>query len=184
MPGGETEKEVSAWTVDSLHELMNSKLLGLETVIHNLRSMLQERYQTQTIAIDTAFIRQETAMQTALIAAEKAVQTALASAEKAVEKAEDANAKRFDSVNEFRGQLSDIVSTFPSKVEVDIRFVAMEEKIHGLSAKLEAQISPLAIYVNREQGKTAGIGQAWTVLLGLIGAAATLIAILFALRPR
>ena len=194
MPGGETEKEVSAWTVDSLHEYMNSrfeaieqrfeaKLKGMEAGIEDLKDMLQERYETQTKAIETAFIRQETAMQTALTAAEKAVQTALSSAEKAVDKAEVANEKRFESVNEFRGQLADTIRTFPSKAEVDIRFHSFDDKLRLMTERLEAQLLPMSRYVSREQGKSAGIGQAWVVLLGAIGAAATLIAILFAIRP-
>ncbi len=70
--------------------------------VDTLKVMLDERYATQTKAVDAAFLAQQTAMQTALTAAERAVQTALLSAEKAVTKAEVAADKRFDLLNELR----------------------------------------------------------------------------------
>jgi hypothetical protein len=58
---------------------------------------------------------------------------ALTSSEKAVTKAETATEKRFDAVNEFRGQLKDQASTLISRVEVDARFVAQNEKLESIS---------------------------------------------------
>jgi hypothetical protein len=84
-----------------------------------MREMLNERYATQTKALDAAFLAQQTAMRTAFDAADKAVAAALESAEKAVVKAETAAEKRFESVNEFRAQLTDQAATFISRQEFD-----------------------------------------------------------------
>jgi hypothetical protein len=53
---------------------------------------------------------------------------ALTSSKEAVAKAETATEKRFDSVNEFRGQQKDMMASFASRVEMDARFKAIEEK--------------------------------------------------------
>ncbi len=108
---GETEKHISGWTVDTLHE-------HLQREISDQRTLLDERYATQTKALDAAFA-----------AADKAVQTALLSAEKAVAKAETAAERRFEAVNEFRGQLADQATTFMPRNEADVRLGAMDEKV-------------------------------------------------------
>jgi hypothetical protein len=119
---GETEQQVSGWTVDTLKEYMQAQ-------IDDMRIMLQERYETQTKAIDAAFIAQQTAMQTALTAAERAVQTASTAAEKAVLKAESATEKRFEAVNEFRAQLADQQGTFMSRELAQTQFTYMQDRI-------------------------------------------------------
>jgi hypothetical protein len=98
--------------------------------------MLDERYATQTKALDAAFLAQQTAMRTALEAAEKAVATALTSAEKAVAKAEVAADKRFESVNEFRAQLSDQTRTFPTRNEVNSQTGALRADLDRLIERL------------------------------------------------
>lgn len=115
--------------------VLDARITGLESVIALLQLMLNERYATQTKALDAAFLAQQTAMRTALEAAEKAVQTALVSAEKAVGKAEVAAEKRFESVNEFRAQLNDQAATFPTRPEVEVRFASLTEKVDALAAR-------------------------------------------------
>lgn len=66
-------------------------------------------------------------------AQEKAVSAALAAAKEAVSKAEGAAEKRFESVNEFRNTLKDQQSGLATRLEVDARFKAMEDKIVALS---------------------------------------------------
>ena len=111
---GETESDESGWTTDTLRYYFQQQL-------NDLRQTHQERYETQTKAVDAAFLAQQTAMQTALTAAERAVATALLSAEKAVTKAELAADKRFEAVNEFRQTLSDQTATFMPRTEAETR---------------------------------------------------------------
>jgi hypothetical protein len=128
---GETEENVSGWTVDTLR-------LSLEAQISHMRFMLQERYETQTKAVEAAFRAQETAMAAALTSAEKAVQTALAAAEKAVVKAEIAAEKRFDGANEFRGQMNDMIATLMPRREAEQRIDQLHEKNTTTAVRLES----------------------------------------------
>lgn len=123
--------ERSEWTVDTMKE-------HLLVQISDLRFMLDERYATQSKALDAALVAQQVAMRTALEAAEKAVSTALTSAEKAVSKAEVAAEKRFESVNEFRGQLADQAAQFITRQELDIRIGASSDKIEALTSRIDS----------------------------------------------
>lgn len=136
---GETEKEVSGWTVDTLRA-------HIQFQIEDLRGMLQERYDTQTKAVDAAFK-----------AAEGAVQAALASAEKAVTKAEVAAEKRFEATNEFRGQLSDQAATFLPRAEADVRIAAGDEKFISQSERI-GRIENIVATIQGRMIAYAGIG--------------------------
>jgi hypothetical protein len=135
---GETEINVSGWTVDTLKEL------------------LDERYQAQTRALDAAFAAQQTAMRTALDAAEDAVKAALSSAEKAVAKAEVAAEKRFESVNEFRAQLTDQAATFVNRNEAEIRIGSLAEKLDTETKRNANRIGELELRVNSRLDILAG----------------------------
>lgn len=87
---GETEANVSGWTVDTLHSSML-----------RLLDERDRRYMQR-------FFDAEQAVQAALVASDKLIAAALASAEKAVAKNETATEARFASVNEFRQSLDDV----------------------------------------------------------------------------
>lgn len=160
---GETEDNISGWTVDTLRA-------NVQRQIDDLRVMLDERYQTQTKATDAAFAAQQKAMETAFIAADKAVQTALLSAEKAVTKAEVAAEKRFEATNEFRGQLADQAATFMPRTEAD-----------ATSDRLAEQINELKDRMNRAEGRGLGLNSGWGYLLGALGAASVVVALVLSL---
>lgn len=168
---GETETNISGWTVDTLHseiirilqerdrryvDRAQSMEQALGQRISDLKSMLQERYETQTKAVDAAFLAQQTAMQTALTTAERAVQTALLAAEKAVGKAELASDKRFESVNEFRAQLADQAATFMPRAENETRFALISEKVDTNIARLAALELRLTSRLDVGGGQTVG----------------------------
>lgn len=105
---GETEKNVSGWTTDTLHTHMDTQL-------RDLRSALDERHAAQQLALLTA-----------LTTAEKAVDRAMQAAEKAVNKAEIAADKRFELLNELR----DGVAT---KEQVE----AVDKQIDDLKSRMD-----------------------------------------------
>lgn len=196
---GETDAQVSGWTVDTLHS-------------HVVRVMaeLDLRYQQR-------FDAQQEALAAALLAAEKAVGTALTAAEKAVIKAETAADKRFEAVNEFRAQLADQAATFMPRLESDARFLAIEEKISGIAkmiersegrragdlqgsaeaqatsatqAAIQAQLADLARTAESQRatgaGRAAGITQAQALIASAIGVVlfvVTILATVMALKP-
>jgi hypothetical protein len=136
---GETEKDISGWTTDTLR-------VHLERQLDDMRHLLDERYATQVKALDAAFA-----------AADKAVQAALLSAEKAVTKAEIASEKRFESVNEFRAALSDQTASFLSRTEYDAAHDAVVERITTLTDR-----------VNRSEGSREGVRLSGGVLVSVV----------------
>lgn len=137
---GETEQDVSGWTIDTLRA-------SLRQQIEDLQRLLDERYATQTKALDAAFV-----------AAEKAVATALDSAEKAVAKAETAAERRFEAVNEFRGQLADQAATLMPRIEYEAKHHALEKQVDDLGDR-----------VTRAEGKSTGMGSLYGWLIGAAG---------------
>jgi hypothetical protein len=145
---GETEKDESGWTTDTLNYYLSGR-------IDDLRVLLDERYQTQ-----------QKAMETALTAADKAVQAALAAQEKAITKAETAAEKRFESVNEFRATLADQQSQLLTRGEYDAQHDALVDKVNGLADRL-----------NRSEGQSAGVRLTGGVLVATITAAAAIVGV-------
>lgn len=104
---GETAKQESGWSVDTLKQHYDK---------------LREADQL--------------AIQAALVAQEKAVAAALAATKEAVLKAETASEKRFESVNEFRKTLSDQTNTFLPRPEYVANHKALEDKIQALTDRM------------------------------------------------
>jgi len=104
---GETEQQVSGWTVDTL------------------RSHLLAKFDEKDLRDEQRFQAQQDAIQQALDAAEKAVA-----------KAETATEKRFDSVNEFREQLSDQAVTFMPRKEAQVLIDSQNEKLAVIEARM------------------------------------------------
>lgn len=174
---GETEADVSAWTIDSLRYHLEQIAADLdrryqqrfdaqehavaaafdaqEQVVTLLTKLLDERYATQTKAVDAAFL-----------AAESAVNTALMTAEKAVTKAETAADKRFESVNEFRGQLADQAATLLSRSEADVRIGSLSDKIDTLQGR-----------VDKSEGRSTGISLSAGAMVGALSAAVAIVTI-------
>lgn len=97
---GETEKQVSAWTTDSLKE-------HVEALMNERDRRYEQRFQAQ----------------------EAAVKAAIHSADRANSKAEAAMEKRFDGVNEFRQTLSDQAGQFITRQEVETMFKPLDSKV-------------------------------------------------------
>lgn len=105
---GETEKDISGWTTDTLHQHVMAEIRGLDRFVN-------QRIDAQ---------------------ADKVV-LALTAAERAVTKAETATEKRFEGVNEFRQTLSDQAATFVSRVEYNAMRDAIVEKMQGLIGRVD-----------------------------------------------
>jgi len=157
---GETAISESGWTVDTLKA-------DVQHQIDDMRRLLDERYQTQTKAVDAAFA-----------AAERAVQSALLAAEKAVGKAETAAEKRFESVNEFRGQLNDIVTTLISRTEAEARMAAQSEKLTSIDERMSARLRELESRVDLTQGRSTGLDKGWSVFVAVAAGITAVVAVL------
>ena len=148
---GETENQVSGWTVDTLKAYC-------ERVISDNDLRYQQRFESQ-----------EANLVTAITAQEKAVSAALAAAEKAVGKAEVAAEKRFDAVNEFRGQLSDQARDFMPRKEAELQIASLEDKVSLLQQAIDTG-----------GGRAAGLKDGWGYLVGVVSVAALIVTIVVA----
>lgn len=104
---GETEREVSGWTVDTLRS-------HLSTIINERDRRYGERFDAQ----------------------ENAVAAALQAAKEAVNKAETAAEKRFDAVNEFRGQLADQAATFMPREVAETQMAGIRRSTEANTERL------------------------------------------------
>jgi len=166
---GETEKEVSGWTVDTLHA-------HLEQQLTDLRKQLDERHTAQN----------------------SAVQAALSSAEKAVGKAETAAERRFESVNEFRAQLSDQATRFVTRVEAETAHNAILDRLaeqakvvnntvpraewNAGHERLIEQVKEIANRLTGIEGRSRGLAAGWGYLVAGVGLVATIITIIVIFR--
>ncbi len=107
---GETQKDESGWSVDTLKYYVDALLLEHD-------SRYEQRFAAQ----------------------EKAVVAALASAEKATDKAEIAQAQRNSVQNAFREQLANQGATFAAKESVEQRFSSLESKTDQRFTSLESK---------------------------------------------
>lgn len=115
---GETEANVSAWTIDSLK-------LHLEHVIAALDRLIDQRFE----------------------AYEKAISKAEATSEKAIDKAE-ANSERWRaSSNEWRGAMNDREKNFLSQDAYDRAHVALADKMDAAIKALDDKVNVLAARV-------------------------------------
>lgn len=168
---GETEEAPSGWTVDTALYFMGQRHA-------DLRFQLDERYETQTKALDAALVAQKTAMETAFTAADRAVQAALESAKEAVTKAETSSEKRFEAVNEFRGQLADQAATLLGRKEADARFSALTDKLEAEKTSNTERLAVLRSAIDRDGGKDAGSAASQAKVFALIGAVGGIVGIL------
>lgn len=130
-----------------------------EIQFRDLRTMLDERNQTQQLAMQTALVAADKAVQIALEAANKGVQTAMQTQEKATSKAE---------------------------VSADERSRATDQRILDLTKITDKRIQDLTDRVNIGAGASAGSSHAtqstWSyifpAIMVLIGAASVVVLIL------
>jgi Flp pilus assembly protein TadB len=129
---------VAGWNVETL-------ATHIERQLEDMRSMLKERYDTQTKAVDAAFAAQQIATQTALTSAKDAVSIALEAADRAAVKAEQAADKRFEAIT---------------------------EKMQDIDTRMQTALSTMADRLNVASGRSSGLSQGWSYLVS-VGALVT-----------
>lgn len=166
---GETESNVSAWTIDSLKQ-------HLELVYDERDRRYQQRFEAQ----------------------EKAMQAALTAAKEAVDKAERAIGERLVLLNEFRGQSKDEQSKFVTRMESEAAIGRNSERIqelvvlvHDCATRAELTVSGqrfmdrlqvLETRANLTEGKSTGINAAYVYLIAFIGVIGSIVTIYLSLR--
>lgn len=149
---GETEAQVSGWTIDTLREHLTQRLID-----------------------------QGMALNRRMDDADKAINAALVSAEKAVTKAETASEKRFEGVNEFRGVLQDQQRDLLRRSEYNGAHEALVERINAVVERIAALELRLTSRLDTGAGQASGArevrGEQRLTMSQVIAALAVLVAV-------
>lgn len=113
-------------------------------------------------------------------AAATAVTAALEAAEKAVEKANTASERRFEAVNEFRGQLSDMVNTLIPRTEAETRFKSIDERLSRVQSTVDKGFSGADASENTTRWLKGDNRASYAGYYALAGVALTVIIIVIA----
>ncbi len=167
---GETEKNISAWTNDTV-------LVHLAALIDANDRRYQDRFQgfadlfaEKDLRDQQRFDAQQLALRDALTSQEKAVNAALLAAQEAVQKAEAAAEKRFDAVNEFRAQLADQAATLMPRQETTVLLDGITERLGATEKR-----------INESGGRSQGRDDVWGYIIGAAGIVIAIAAIAAAL---
>lgn len=169
--GGETAKEPSGFTVDTLQTLVNS-------VLNERDRRYEQRFIAQEQAVKLALDRVDKEFHEHLAQVRAETHAALDAADKAIAKAEAATEKRFESVNEFRAQLSDQTRTFMPRAESIQRHEQTAEKVAALENRHSADVALINSRLDLNTGRGIGIEKGWSLLIGLAGLVGGIIAII------
>lgn len=150
---GETEADVSGWTVDTLHRHVEVEI-----------ARAREQAETRIAAV-------EKAAEIAQHEADKRLTAAMDAAEKAVLKAESASEKRFDSVNEFRAQLADQTARFMPRSEVAALIESLGDKLSSHEGRTREALTDLSSRITRREAAIEGAAVTRSSLFGWLGAA-------------
>jgi hypothetical protein len=125
------------------------------------------------------------AVDAALAASQKAVDTAMASQEKATGVQEITAQRWREQANEWRGAMDDrdrkaaeALQRYAQRAEVDLMLSAVDEKIRLIRDEMKAIQAALAATA----GRSAGVSAAWGWLVGAIGIAGAIVAIIIGTR--
>jgi hypothetical protein len=143
---GETESQVSGWTVDTLQSRMIREVVVLRELIDERDLRYQQRYDASQKALDAA-----------LLSADRAVQAALQAAKEAVTKAELSADKRFELLNELRtgvatsaqiDAVEKVINVLTSRVDkAEASLTGGNDKMRGIYAALGASVALISIVV-------------------------------------
>lgn len=147
--GGETAKDVSAWTPD---------------LIRSLLAETDRRYEQR-------FEAQEKAVMSALAAAKEAVSAALAAAEKATNKAEADVEKWRQANNEWRAAMLDREVKFVQRPEFDSEIRGLETKHDEANKSMAQRLASLERSRDMSVGRTAAAGAALVIVFSVIALA-------------
>lgn len=169
--GGETERSVSGWTVDTLRE----HVLAL---IADTKLTLEAANVAADVRNEQRFVAQQGAIKDALIAQKEAVAAALVAAEKAVLVAEQNAEKWRGAANEWRGAMNDRERILMPRSEAEQRIQAVTEKIDAAITANAKTIEALKADVDKSAGRREGL----MLIFGIIAVIATIIAVVMSLK--
>ena len=104
-----------------------------------------------------------------------------ASQEQALSKQEDTITVRFATVNEFRAQLADQATRFMPRLEAEQRTQQNTDRISQLDRRLNEALGQVNSRLDLTAGRSSGFDKGWGYLVGAVGTALAIVAIVIAL---
>lgn len=157
---GETKSAVSAWTIDSLKEYIETRIHDLERSHVSLREINDERDRLYKERDDS----RRTAVDAALTAVKEQTKASFEASEKAIVKAEDAQKSYNQSHNDLARKMDDQGKGTMPRSETESRFRSLEEKINEVKSA-----------ISTGGGRSAGLNQMWGYIVGALGLLLTIL---------
>lgn len=165
---GETKSAVSAWTIDSLKEYMETRIRELERANDSLREINDERDRLYKERDDS----RRTAVDAALTAVKEQTKASFEASEKAIVKAEEAQKSYNQSHNDLARKMDDQNKATMPRSETESRFRGVEEKVNEIRHAVTAGGSVVLGGQAAKHESRANIA----ALVGLVGIVLALIA--------
>jgi len=149
---GETESQVSSWTVDSLRihqlEIAALRLQVFEEKIARVNDRLnaEQRFGAER---DRRYTEVKNAEEKALKIKEEADKTALGLQR-------ETQTYKDEKANELREQIGNERGLYVTKAEVSAIAEKNHSEIQALGSKIEAQLAPVLSFVSAQQGNVSG----------------------------
>lgn len=153
---GETAKEESGWTTDTLKEYTDRRLEDVERSIEVALNAHDNLVNTQIDAMNNTINKDRDSYKQRFEASQTAI-----------DKSEQASEKRFESVNEFRKTLSDQTNSFLPRVEYHAHHSALVDRVTEMNDR-----------INRSEGQTSGSQITTSKFYGAIAAVVGILTII------
>ena len=172
---GETEKDVSGWTTDTLR-------YHVETIFRLAQEQTDRRWDDERRAVDIALRAHDEALKVAAVTSKEAITAALAAQKEAVQVAQVAADHRAESMNEWRRSLDDVLTRAMSRTEAEAAIGRLVEGLHEVRLAQQNTISRtefehLTTRVTQAEALVRGAKDSKTGLYAAIGAVGVLITI-------
>jgi hypothetical protein len=144
----------------------------------------EQRFMAQERAVSIAVAQADKEFHEHLQNVRVETHAALEAAEKAIAKAESSTEKRFDAV----GQLADQAGQLLPRAEATVAFEATrlagearERSLREINDNVSKRVDALTGRMDRSEGTRSGMQDGWSYLLGALGAAGAVVAIIIGL---
>ena len=191
---GETEQNISGWSVDTLHSHLIRMMNAQRQLMDERDIRYQQRFDASQKALEAALASQQRSITDTLTAAERDQIRRDTAVERDQARRDAANEKRFDSVNEFRKTLTDQAATFMPRGEAEAIVSTLSERMQALAtsgqhwvtreemqATIDRQterIQELTNRMNRSEGQGLGVKENRSGIYAALGATVAIMSII------
>lgn len=170
---------------DAITARLSEQIVALQRQIVSVQVEIQRSEDRGRDLTDAKFVTYRTLIDSqadkvklALEATEKAIDKAEIATSKAIDKESAANNDRFAAVNEFRAQLSDLISRFATLERVDLLYSQTRQRIDEINNNLMARISEHGDRLTAIESTARGAASNKNGIYAAIGAAVAIIGVI------